>query len=101
MSNRGLAMIVFAVALGALFIGGKTQGNTRDEGYYFDAAELYVAWYGDLVDNLVHLHPQRSFTRSAVDKGFGYNHEHPALMKSLFGFSWRIFHRCHCSGRRI
>jgi hypothetical protein len=96
MTNRRIAMIVFAVTLAALLLGGKTQGNTRDEGYYFDAAELYWSWYGDLLENTLHGAPQKSFTRAAVDRGFGYNHEHPALMKSLFGLSWRVFHKCHC-----
>jgi hypothetical protein len=68
----------------------------RDEGYYFDAAEQYYGWYGELGDNLVAGHPLKSFTRADVDRWFGYNHEHPALMKTLFGFSWRLFHKCHC-----
>ncbi len=93
--DRTIAALVFAVTLAALVLGSRTQGNTRDEGYYFDAAELYWSWYGELVENTLAGHPQRSFTRAAVDKGFGYNHEHPALMKSLFGVSWRILHRCH------
>lgn len=95
-SDRTVAALVFALTLAALVFGSRTQGNTRDEGYYFDAAELYWSWYGDLVENTLAGHPQRSFTRAAVDKGFGYNHEHPALMKSLFGLSWRVLHRCHC-----
>ncbi len=94
--DRTVAALVFAVTLLTLVLGSRTQGNTRDEGYYFDAAELYWSWYGDVIENTLAGHPQRSFTRSAIDRGFGYNHEHPALMKSLFGLSWRIFHRCHC-----
>lgn len=95
-SDRRLGWLVFAVALAALVAGGKTQGNTRDEGYYFNAAELYWSWYGDLLENTLHGAPQRSFSRAAVDRGFGFNHEHPALMKSLFGLSWRVLHQCHC-----
>jgi hypothetical protein len=95
-ADRRLAVVVFAVALAALVAGGKTQGNTRDEGYYFDAAELQWSWYGDLLDNTLHGAPGKSFTRGAIERGFGYNHEHPALMKSLFGLSWRVLHKCHC-----
>ena len=95
-TDRRLGLLVFALALAALIAGGKTQGNTRDEGYYFDAAELYWSWYGDLIDNTLHGAPQKSFTRAAIERGFGYNHEHPALMKSLFGLSWRVLHKCHC-----
>lgn len=94
--DRIIAAIIFAVALVALVAGGKGQGNTRDEGYYFDAAELYWSWYGDLLENTLHGHPGKSLTRAALERGFGYNHEHPALMKSLFGLSWRVLHKCHC-----
>jgi hypothetical protein len=94
--DRLIAAVVFAVSLIALVAGGRTQGNVRDEGYYFDAAELYWSWYGDLLENVAHGTPARSFTRSAIEHGFGYNHEHPALMKSLFGLSWRVLHKCNC-----
>src|SRR5262249_51624530 len=74
----------------------RTQGNTRDEGYYFDAAELYSGWYAELWDNTRHGRPQKSFSRAAIDRWFSYNHEHPALMKTLFGLSWRALHKCEC-----
>jgi Dolichyl-phosphate-mannose-protein mannosyltransferase len=96
MSDRALAWLIFAVALAALMLGSRTQGNTRDEGYYFDAAEQYYGWYAELGENLIHGHPGKSFNRQNVDRWFSYNHEHPALMKTLFGFSWRIFHKCDC-----
>lgn len=95
-SRRRIATAVFAASLALLLAGSRTQGNVRDEGYYFDAAEQYAAWYVDLADNLVHGRPARSFTRAAIDHAFSYNHEHPALMKTLFGLSWRVFHKCEC-----
>ena len=94
--DRIIAAVVFAATLIALVAGSKTQGNVRDEGYYFDAAELYWSWYGELGDNILAGRPLASFTDSAVRRGFEYNHEHPALMKSLFGMSWRLFHKCDC-----
>ena len=87
------AWLVFALALAALMLGSRTQGNTRDEGYYFDAAPSYSGWYAELPRNLVHGQFAKSFSRRAVDRAFSYNHEHPALMKTLFGISERIFHR--------
>src|SRR6202041_3520535 len=27
-----------------------------------------------------------------IDSAFGLNHEHPSLMKTLFGVSWWLFH---------
>jgi hypothetical protein len=95
-TDRRWATAVFFAVLLTLGAAARTQGNTRDEGYYFDAAELYSGWYAELWDNLGRGAPQRSFTRSSVDRWFSYNHEHPALMKTLFGLSWRALHRCAC-----
>jgi hypothetical protein len=97
-----IAAFIFAASLFALVAGARTQGNVRDEGYYFVAAEQYWSWYGELGDNLLRGKPWLSFSDAAVSRGFSNNHEHPALMKSLFGISWRLLHRCHCpeqSGR--
>jgi len=89
--DRAIAAALFVATL-AIFVGAaRTQGNTRDEGYYFDAARSYSGWYAELVDNLAGGKPGRSFTRQSVDRWFSYNHEHPALMKTLFGLSWRAF----------
>lgn len=99
-TDRLVAAIIFALSLVALVAGGRTQGNVRDEGYYFDAAELYWSWYGDLLENAAHGKLGQSFTERALTRGFGYNHEHAALMKSLFGLSWRVLHRCHCPEQR-
>jgi hypothetical protein len=100
--DKWLAAVIFVVSLAALMWGSRTQGNVRDEGYYFDAAEIYWSWYGNLGDNLLRGQPGKSFTVPALNAGFEYNHEHPALMKTLFGVSWRLLHKCHCpeqSGR--
>src|SRR5688572_13190561 len=93
---RLLALVVAAGSLALLLVGARTQGNVRDEGYYFDAAEQYSAWYVELADNLAHGQPGRSFSKAAIDRAFSYNHEYPALAKTLFGLSWRLFHKCDC-----
>lgn len=98
-SDKWIAWAIFALTSLTLITASRTQGNTRDEGYYFDAAELYWGWYGELGDNLAAGHPFKSFTKASVDRWFGYNHEHPALMKTLFGASWRLFHKCKCRGQ--
>ena len=76
MSAR-IALVVFAVALGFLVAGGKTQGNTRDEGYYFDAAELQWSWYGDLLDNTLHGAPQKSSMQGLANADFNPQGETP------------------------
>ena len=50
--DRSIAWLIFAVVLATLLVAGRTQGNTRDEGYYFNAAELYYGWYAELADGL-------------------------------------------------
>ncbi len=85
------AFLLAAAATVTLAAAGTREGYTRDEGYYFDAAELYVQWYGDLLE-----HPGKALTRADIDHWFDYNHEHPALMKTLYGISWRLLHKCTC-----
>src|SRR5262245_21282964 len=95
-SDGGVALVIGVAATLLLMTAQRTQGNVRDEGYYFDAAEQYRGWWGELGDNLLKFSPQKSFSRASVNRWFNYNHEHPAFMKSLFGISWRIFHKCRC-----
>jgi hypothetical protein len=74
------------------------QGIGRDESQYFRAGERYWGWVESVWTNLRAGHPARAFTRSAVDAAWEDNHEHPGLMKLLYGTSWRLFHRCTCTG---
>jgi hypothetical protein len=75
------------------------QGFGRDEGQYFRAAERYWGWFEELGDNLAQGRPGRSFTASAIDRYWSDNApDHPAIMKTLYGLSWRAFHRCTCTG---
>jgi len=62
-------------------------GFTRDESFYFRAGTDYVGWF-----RLLFEHGSAAFDRRAVDSAWDYNHEHPALMKSLFGISWLLLH---------
>ncbi|MCG3172339.1 MAG: hypothetical protein GMKNLPBB_00489 [Myxococcota bacterium] len=68
-------------------------GFVRDEGFYFPAAEFYQNWYDELWDNSAIGKPGYSFNRAAIDKHWSYNNEHPALMKTLFAWSWKLFHQ--------
>jgi len=74
------------------------QGIGRDESQYFRASERYWGWFESAWTNLRQGHPARAVSRGAVDGAFEDNHEHPALMKMLFGVSWRLFHTCDCTG---
>ncbi len=69
------------------------QGIGRDESQYFRAGEHYWGWFESVWQN-----GRKSLTRAGIDPYWGDNPEHPPLMKVLFGVSWRMFHRCDCTG---
>jgi hypothetical protein len=75
----------------ALLLTEKPVGFTRDESFYFLAADLYTPWYLGLWDNFWHGRILDSFSDSALTRAFSYNTEHPVLMKSLFGLSHWLF----------
>jgi 4-amino-4-deoxy-L-arabinose transferase-like glycosyltransferase len=85
--NHLIALCLSASYLTALLVTASDVGFARDEGFYFTASRSYQKWFDVLSEN-----PAKAFTRETVDRYWKYNHEHPALMKSLFGFSERIFH---------
>ncbi len=79
----------WAVALGlsvgfvALLLNTSDKiGYARDEGFYFQAAASYEAWF-----SLLFLHPSQALHREVVARYWQVNSEHPALMKSLFALS--------------
>ena len=74
------------------------QGIGRDEAQYFRAGERYYGFFESAWNHLREGHPGKAFSQSNVDAFFSDNHEHPALMKILFGLSWRAFHTCDCNG---
>jgi 4-amino-4-deoxy-L-arabinose transferase-like glycosyltransferase len=62
----------------------KDLGYARDEGFYFQAARSYEAWF-----ELLRSDWARALAPATIDRYWAVNHEHPALMKSLFAFSHR------------
>ncbi len=83
---------VVGAALGAVYMAWllatvRSLGFTRDESFYFRAGSDYVGWF-----RLLFEHGRRAFEQGAIDSAWDYNHEHPALMKSLFGISWFALH---------
>ena len=65
----------------------RSLGFARDEGFYFRAATDYGRWFKVLFER-----PQSALDRGAIDSAWATNHEHPALMKSLFSLSWMFLH---------
>lgn len=68
----------------------RSLGFPRDEGFYFHAATDYARWFTILFE-----HPSQALDERTIDSSWATNHEHPALMKSLFALSWMFLHeRC-------
>ncbi len=76
--------LVLATAYVALLLGTSTAiGMSRDEGFYVTATHAYARWFEKLAED-----PTEALTDDAIDHGWTYNHEHPALIKTLFAWSY-------------
>ena len=72
-----------------LALNSTVSAVLRDESFYLTASDFAANWYADLfVDDV------DAFSASQINRRdcFGWNWEHPVLMKSAFGLSKRIFH---------
>ena len=56
---------------------------SRDESFYAHAAERYGAWLTELASDT-----GSALRPDAIDRAWGYNWEHPPLMKLMFASSW-------------
>jgi 4-amino-4-deoxy-L-arabinose transferase-like glycosyltransferase len=72
---------------GWLLATARSLGFPRDEGVYFHAATSYIGWWRLLLE-----HGHDALQPSVIDSAWAINAEHPALMKTLFGLSWWLFH---------
>lgn len=83
---------VIGASLGLLYLAwllgtARELGFPRDEGVYFRAATEYWRWWLMLFER-----GREALQQGPIDSAFSMNHEHPALMKTLFGFSFWLFH---------
>lgn len=85
--DHGIGLALGATYVGALLRTADTLGYARDEGFYYRAAQSYASWF-----ELLARDPRAAFARQAIDGAWGVNHEHPALIKSLFALSWMLLH---------
>jgi hypothetical protein len=99
--RRGEWLLPLCLALATsswmLAVEGR-QGIGRDESQYFRAGERYWGWIETAWTDLRKGHFGHAFSRATVDGAWEDNHEHPPLMKLLYGISWRAFHTCDCTG---
>jgi 4-amino-4-deoxy-L-arabinose transferase-like glycosyltransferase len=76
-----LAYVVWLLAT------ARVVGFPRDEGTYFRASRDYFGWWRMLLER-----GRDALQQGPIDGSFGFNHEHPPLMKTLFGASEYLFH---------
>ncbi len=88
--DRKVAAGLFLFTVLVVGLTSNSMGFTRDEGYYFKAAEEYFGWFRAWWDAWSRGEFLLPFTRAVIDRHWSYNHEHPVLMKALFGLSWGI-----------
>lgn len=89
--DRRATLAALALALAYFILLAATapsMGYTRDEGYYFKAAEQYAGWW----DTLFSRRFFEAFSDAEIRLRFGFNTEHPALVKLLEGVSFRVLH---------
>lgn len=84
-ADRWLAVALAVAATLVVALSAQGLGFTRDEGYYFKAAEQYWGWFARLGEA-----PSEALSAPGIDRGWGYNHEHPVLMKTLFAWSYGV-----------
>ena len=80
-SALGLAYLAW------LLVTARSLGFPRDEGVYFHAGSEYARWWRALFER-----GSEMLQQGAIDSAFSANHEHPSLMKTLFGLSGWLFH---------
>jgi 4-amino-4-deoxy-L-arabinose transferase-like glycosyltransferase len=87
----GLGLCVAYIAL--LLRTAPAIGLARDEGIYVDAAQRYAGWLELLVKA-----PSAALKQTSSDAAFAANHEHPPLMKLLFGVGHLLQRELHPFG---
>ncbi|MCB9508223.1 MAG: glycosyltransferase family 39 protein [Myxococcales bacterium] len=86
------AAALLALAYLALLVATPDMGFTRDESFYFYAADQYKGWFVELEENVRAGHTAESFTQENIDRHWSYNPEHPVLVKTAFALSGLILH---------
>ena len=81
--DHALGALICVAYVVVLMLGSRDLGMSRDESFYVIAAQDYAAWFRAVAED-----GSAAFTQERIDAAWDYNHEHPALIKSLFAFSW-------------
>lgn len=93
-ADRWLAVVLAVATTVVVAATAQQLGFTRDEGYYFKAGELYWRWFQELMS-----HPSAALSAAGIERGWSYNHEHPALLKTLFAWSFGVAEALGITGK--
>jgi len=86
-TDRSIAIALGLLTFVVLWATERAVGFVRDESVYFAAAEQFARWW-----SLLFHRPAAALSDAVITQAFDFNHEHPMLMKSLFGWSHTLFH---------
>src|SRR5262249_37858282 len=84
--DRRIALGLWLATFLVLWATERAVGFVRDESVYFAAAEQFSRWWA-----LLFHRPATALSDQVITQAFDFNHEHPMLMKSLFGWSHALF----------
>ena len=84
--DRGIAAAIAVLAIAITLAASTRQGITRDEAYYMKAGEIYAGYYEGALRGRI----DQPFSDATIGRFWGYNPEHPPLLKTLYGVSWRV-----------
>lgn len=89
-----LALVLFSLSFGLVFVAQREQGIARDEVVYMHHGDRYASFWIDLVTAKGGVLNEANITAHFGGPGAtDGNREHPPLMKTLFGLSNALFHR--------
>jgi hypothetical protein len=86
--DRRIALGLGVIAFFVLWATERAVGFVRDESVYFAGAEQFARWW-----SLLFHRPAAALSDPVISQAFDFNHEHPMLMKSLYGWSYALFHQ--------
>ncbi|NMB77445.1 MAG: phospholipid carrier-dependent glycosyltransferase [Myxococcales bacterium] len=81
-----IAALLAAGTFLAVFFHSGGMGITRDESFYFDAAESHAGWFRTLLRA-----PREALQEGTIDRYYEINHEHPVLVKNLMALAHLAF----------
>jgi len=89
-----VGLMLFTVAFTSVVASQRNQGVVRDEDVYMRHGTKYANWWSDLLTL-----KKNTVNEKAITAHFGgkartaNNREHPPLMKTMFGFSEKLFYK--------